>query len=136
MSLRLPQLALKLLLITMLLGQILTPVQALVSVVNAPMSMEMTMGELSHEVSDAATLMPKVSHMSTMMVTGEHDPDCQTHCASHSGSDCARHCASAMALPILPLHSTHHTPQDAVATASWSLIAFIGSLQTPPPDLA
>ncbi|AZQ12473.1 hypothetical protein [Shewanella khirikhana] len=132
MSLRLPQLALKLLLITMLLGQILTPVQALVSVVNAPM----TMGEVSHEVSDATTLMPKVSHMSTMMVTGEHDTDCQTHCASHSESDCARHCASAMALPILPLHSTHHHPQDAVATASWSLIAFIGSLQTPPPDLA
>ncbi|QYJ75223.1 hypothetical protein [Shewanella sp. FJAT-52076] len=129
MSLRLPQLALKLLLITMLLGQMLTPVQALVSIVNAPV----TMGEVSHE---GTTLMPKVSHMSTMMVTGEHDTDCQTHCASHSESDCARHCASAMALPTLPLNSTHHHPQDAFATASWSLIAFIGSLQTPPPNLA
>ncbi|WP_372870100.1 hypothetical protein [Shewanella sp.] len=132
MSLRLPQLALKLLLITMLLGQMLIPVQALVSVVNTPMTMEeIPMGDMANMAQTS-----NVSHMSTMMVTGEHDTDCQTHCASHSESDCARHCASAMALPILPLHSTHHHPQDAVATASWSLIAFIGSLQTPPPDLA
>lgn len=121
MSLRLPQLALKLLLIITLLGQVLAPVQAVVSVANAPADMSMP---------------AQTSHMDSMMMTGEHDQNCQDHCASHSEADCARHCASVMAMPIAPLQAPHNPSQNAVATASWSLIAYIGSLQTPPPDLA
>ncbi|MCL2917208.1 hypothetical protein [Shewanella litorisediminis] len=135
MSLRLPHLALKLLLITMLLGQILTPVQAFVSIVKAPMSVSMghtASDALSHDVATPSDH----SQMSTMMMTGKHNADCRTYCASGSQADCASHCTSSMGLPVLALHINHHHSRDAIATASWSLITFTGSLQTPPPDLA